>query len=220
MKFKSLSIFLLIVVFLVKAQENDVKEDQGSPVIFEVLSGDKGAALQLNINKTFKDIPKLSFFSVSNISSKWNEKNAKDAMSQFNLAYEFTTGFRILGGVHYTPSTGLRPSVSILYSYIAENITVIVAPRIDLSDNSNLEGFGMIEYRPKLNEKWKVYSRLQGLYAQSVRDGAHARSYVMIRMGLNYSDYSFGFGANFDKYGQDKITKNNFGIFAAVRLFK
>ncbi|MBK1895204.1 hypothetical protein JHL15_05470 [Chryseobacterium sp. YIM B02567] len=185
-----------------------------------MLTGNAGIASQLNINKNFKDVPGLSFFSVSNISSKWNEQNAKDAMSQFNLAYEFVKGFRLFGGIHYTPSTGLRPSVMLLYSYVKEEITLVIGPRIDLADNSNLEGFGMLEYKPKLNDQWKIYSRLQGLYARSVKNGIHARSYLMVRAGLSYKDYSFGIGANFDAYGPERIIKNNYGIFVAARLFK
>ncbi|WP_261513045.1 hypothetical protein [Chryseobacterium paludis] len=219
MDFKSGLMFFLGFV-LAKAQTSDVKEKLNAPVAFEVLAGNVGIASQLNINKNFKDVHGLSFFSVSNISSKWNEQNAKDAMSQFNLAYEFLKGFRILGGIHYTPSTGLRPSVMVLYSYVAENMTIVFGPRVDLSDNSNVEGFGMLEYKPKLNGNWQVYSRLQGLYAQSVKNGNHARSYLMIRAGVSHHDYSFGFGANFDAYGPERIVKNNFGIFASIRLFK
>ncbi|EJL74186.1 hypothetical protein PMI13_00919 [Chryseobacterium populi] len=199
---------------------NELKERSNAPVVFELLTGYEGVASQLNINKNFKEVTGLSFFSVSNISSKWNEQNAKDAMSQFNLAYEFVKGFRILAGIHYTPSTGLRPSASVLYSYVSENITLVAGPRIDLSGNSNLEGFGMVEYKPKLNEKWRIYSRLQGLYAQTVKDDHHARSYLMVRAGLSYHDYSFGLGANFDAYGPERIIKNNYGVFASVRLFK
>ncbi|ASK32828.1 hypothetical protein CEY12_19155 [Chryseobacterium sp. T16E-39] len=204
----------------VQGQSNDAKQDINPPVVFEILTGNVGIASQLNISKNFKDIPGLSFFSVSNISSKWNEKNAKDAMSQFNLAYEFVKGFRVFGGIHYTPSTGLRPSVMMLYSYVGDEITVVIGPRIDLADNSNLEGFGMVEYKPKLNDHWKVYSRLQGLYAQSLKGGIHARSYLMVRAGMSYKDYSFGLGANFDAYGPERMIKNNVGVFVAARLFK
>lgn len=73
----------------------------------EVLVGNNSYAPQMIINKALSDIPKLSFFSVTNISSSWNEKLSQDAMNQINLKYDFLKGMSVFGGVHYTPVKSL-----------------------------------------------------------------------------------------------------------------
>jgi hypothetical protein len=85
-----------------------------------------------------------------------------------------------------------------------------------LSKNSNAEGFVMAEYKPEINENWKIYSRVQGLYAQNLNSGEHARSYLMLRLGLSYKDIRFGLGANWDAYGPEKQSKQNYGVFLAA----
>lgn len=190
------------------------------PVIFEALAGNKGFASQMMVNKGFEGIKGLGFFSVANISSKWSEDNSKDAMIQANITFEMIKNLRLVGGSHYTPNTGLRPTAGLMYSLNFKDFLLVVNPRfIGFSKNSIAEGFIMMEYKPGINENWNWYSRIQGLYSETITDGEHARSYLMLRLGLSYKSVTFGAGANFDSYGPFKESKQNYGIFAAVRLF-
>jgi len=201
------------------AQEEKSEKILNPPVTIEVLTGDVGIASQMIINKSFRLVPRLGFFSVTNISSKWNETTSKDAMSQANITFEIVKGLRLFGGMHYTPTTGLRPTSALMYTLNYKSLLLSIGPRIDLSKNSNAEGFIMAEYKPEINENWKIYSRVQGLYAQNLNSGEHARSYLMLRLGLSYKDIRFGFGANWDAYGPEKQSKQNYGIFLAVSIF-
>lgn len=190
------------------------------PVLFEALAGNKGFASQMTVNKTFEGSKKLGFFSVANISSKWSEDHSKDAMFQANLTFEVIKNIRLMGGSHYTPTTGLRPTAGFMYSRNFNDFLLIVNPRfIGFSKSSIAEGFIMMEYKPTINENWKGYSRIQGLYSETIQDGEHARSYLMLRVGLSYKSITFGAGANFDSYGPFKESKQNYGVFAAARLF-
>lgn len=190
------------------------------PVIFEALTGDKGIAAQMTINKGFQGVKRLGFFSAANISSKWNEDHSNDAMIQANITFEVIKNIRVLGGMHYTPNTGLRPTAGLLYSLSTSEILLIVNPRfIGFSEKSIAEGMMLLEYKPAINENWKGYSRIQALYSETIKDGAHARSYLMLRLGVSYKTFTFGLGANWDRYGPFKESKQNFGVFAAIRLF-
>lgn len=190
------------------------------PVIFEALAGNKGFASQMTINKTFEGSKKLGFFSVANISSKWTEDNSKDAMIQANITFEVIKDIRLVAGSHYTPTTGFRPTAGFMYSRNFNDFLLVVNPRcIGFSKNSIAEGFIMAEYKPKISENWNLYSRVQGLYSETIRDGEHARSYLMLRLGVSHKFITFGAGANFDSYGPFKESKQNYGIFASARLF-
>lgn len=211
--------FLSCFSSLVFSQEQKNEAFQNPPVTIEILAGDSGIASQIIINKSFRSVPRLGIFSVTNISSKWNESVSKDAMNQVNVTFEMVKGLRLFGGMHYTPTTGLRPTTALMYTINYKSFLLSAGPRIDLAKNSNVEGFVMMEYKPEINEHWKVYSRVQGLYAQAVDSGDHARSYLMLRLGLSYKDIRFGLGANWDAYGSEKQCKQNYGIFFAANLF-
>ncbi|PUB27489.1 hypothetical protein C8J95_10969 [Elizabethkingia sp. YR214] len=211
--------FFFLSCFMSFAQEERSEKILNPPVTIEVLTGDVGIASQMIINKSFRLVPWLGFFSVTNISSKWNETNSKDAMSQANITFEIVKGLRLFGGMHYTPTTGLRPTSALMYTLNYKSLLLSIGPRIDLSKNSNAEGFVMAEYKPEINENWKIYSRVQGLYAQNPNSGEHARSYLMLRLGLSYKDIRFGFGANWDAYGPEKQSKQNYGVFLAASIF-
>ncbi|WP_228377972.1 hypothetical protein [Chryseobacterium luteum] len=190
------------------------------PVIFEALAGNKGFASQMTVNKAFEGSEKLGFFSVANISSKWSEDHSKDAMIQANLTFEIIKNIRLVGGSHYTPTTGLRPTAGFMYSLNFNDFLLVVNPRlIGFSKSSIAEGFIMMEYKPKISETWTGYSRIQGLYSETTEDGEHARSYLMLRLGVTYRSITFGAGANFDSYGPFKESKQNYGLFASARLF-
>lgn len=70
-------------------------------------------------------------------------------------------GVKFGAGFQSTPG-GIRPSAALIYTYANPDWLVIAMPRVDLSKNANIEGFGIVEYKPEINDKWRFYSRLQG----------------------------------------------------------
>lgn len=216
----SLYFTLLLFPFILRAQSLTLEQKQNPPVIMEVLVGNDGYASQMIINKVLRGIPKLSLFSVTNISSSWDEKLSQDAMNQVNLKYDFLKGMSVFGGVHYTPVTGLRPTTALMYVIGTETFVFMVSPRlIGFNEDSIVEGFAMVEYKPILNENWSIYSRAQGLYNQTITAGDHARSYLMLRVGVSFNGFSFGLGANWDAFGAENIKKENYGVFLSANLF-
>lgn len=210
---------LLLFPAKIFAQENAVQEVKNPPIVLEILPGTNGYAAQMTVNKSFRNFHKFGIFSVTNFSSKWRETYSKDMMNQIHLTYQFAKGFKMLAGTHYTPHSGLRPNTAVLYTYSSKTILFSMMPRIDLSKHSNWEGFALFEYKPQINQQWDIYTRAQGLYCAGMKNGDHARSYLMLRAGLSYKDFRFGLGANWDAYGPNKTSKENYGIFIASNVF-
>ena len=180
---------------------------------------DRGFYIQTIINKKFQSLPKLGFFSASGILNEWNEKQAYEVMTQSYLTFELTKRFSINTGFHYSNVTGMRPTIAIMYTYINSNWFVAFFPRVDISKERNLETFGMVEYKTKINNKFTFYSRLQGTFIHNLKWNHHERSYLYLRSGINYKEFTFGAACNMDCYGEMKSNKNSLGIFLMIHLY-
>lgn len=192
---------------------------QNPPIIVEGLFGNRGMTYQMIINKKLQSIPKIGVFSVTNLVAEWESKPMTDAMTQTSLTYSLVKGLDVAAGFHYTPVTGIRPSAGLIYTYGTPEFLLVANPRIDLSKDAATELMVLSEYKPRINEQWSLYTRLQGLYGFTVDNSEHARSYVVLRAGVTYKEFSFGAGANFDWYGPIKHHETNIGAFISVPLF-
>lgn len=92
-------------------------------------------------------------------------------------------------------------------------------PRVDVSRNANIEGLGIIEYKPALSDKWRLYTRLQGTYVHAMTADLHTRSYIRSRVGFTYKEFTFGAAANLEYYSPLKHNQSNIGGFLQVALF-
>lgn len=217
---KNLILFSLlsILVFPVKAQkEAGIK--YSPPVFMEAFAGDRSLAYQLIIDKKLQSVPRLGFFSVSDIRPEWGEPQMSDYMIQGNLTYSIIRGIDLSGGFIWNPVDGVRPTTGLIFKYGSPKVLAVVNPRIDVAENPNFDALGLFEYKPPINDKFNLYTRLQGLYSYNFGHEFHTRSYLMLRAGLTWKDITFGPAVNFDRYGPTKISKNNIGGFIAVNLF-
>lgn len=209
----------MMSVFSVQAQETTVPSTINPPIFMEAFAGDRAWAYQMIINKKMQSVPKLGFFGVTHIQPEWGEPRINDFMVQGNLTAQLMRGIDFSGGFIWNPMDGIRPSAGAIFSYGNPNLVVVMNPRIDVSKNPNADVLALVEYKPVINPKLAVYTRLQGLYTHNLGHEYHSRSYLMFRVGLTYRDLTFGAGANVDWYGPRKMNKNNFGGFVAVNFF-
>lgn len=229
MNFKFLFIFPLILFSLnFLAQENknakdslELKSDKPKslPVSVESGLGSRGFFFQSVVNKPLRKIPKLGFFSVTNVQTDWGTSTVKDYMVQGKLTYNLAKGVNIGGGFFWNPIDGVLPSANLSYATGSPNYAFITAYRMDVHRNPTTDIITILEVKPKLNESLRLYTRLQGLYAHSWKTDAHARSYIMLRGGVTYREVTFGLMANLDWYGSQKMYQNNFGGFFSMDLF-
>ena len=140
-------------------------------------------------------------------------------MVQGNITDELTKGLSLMGGFHMTSGISIRPALGALYVYAKEDFFIMVNPRYYIDDIGNLEGFMMGEYKPKISDEWRFYSRIQGVYCFTADGGAHNISYARARVGLGYKEFAFGLAGNFEFYGPQKINENSFGVFINAALF-
>lgn len=197
----------------------DTAKVDNPPVNFEIMPATEGIVGQLMINKKFKSLPRFGFFSVNNVISDWDRQKPNDFMHQAALTFELIDGLDMVSGYHYTDATGFRGSAALMYTIKKKDWLTVLAPRIDLSNDANYEIFGFVEYTPKISPIFDLYTRLQGLYVMSVKESKQQRSYIWLRAGLTYKEFSFGLGANIDFFGPEKTNINNFGIFLSADLF-
>jgi len=216
---KAILSVMLFSTFYVTAQETSDFRVKNPPIFLEAFGGNRALSYQMIVNKKFQSIPKLGFFGVTNLQPEWGEPQMKDYMLQGNLTYSIIKGIDLETGFIWNPIDGVRPSTGILFSYGNPNLLMVINPRIDLSKDPNFDVLGLIEYKPKLNDKLNFYSRFQGLYTRTLGIDLHSRSYIMLRAGITIKDITFGMANNFDWYGPIKFRENNFGAFVAFNLF-
>jgi len=189
------------------------------PVPVETLIGSRGIFLTSTVNKQISSIPNLGFFSVYSLVKEWEANEIDDLMLQAHLTYKIYNGFSAVAGFHYTPASNFRPTVGFMYSYANPDWTIVLFPRIDLTDKPNTEIFGFVEFKPRINDKFRFYSKIQGMYVHNLSHETHEKSGYNLRAGLAYKEFAFGAGFNADSYSPAKINKTNLGLFASFALF-
>lgn len=111
---------------------------------------------------------------------------------------------------------GFRPVLGVHYAYARPSLMVVISPGFHVTETNNLEILSQLEVKPQLNEKYRWYSRIQGFYTQQTTNGAHARSYLNIRLGVMKGFCAVGVGANWDWYGPDRRFLENYGVFTRL----
>ncbi|MCI0921928.1 hypothetical protein [Sphingobacterium rhinopitheci] len=190
-----------------------------NPVIVDVITGSRYTMYQLVVNKKFLSIPKLGFFSVTEGTSPWKREDTPELMTQAHLTYRLFKGFDILGGMQYTSGGNFRPATALFYAITHRDIFFLLNPKVEFTKNYDSELVTVLEYTPKINKSLNLYSRIQTLYSFVPNSGDHNRSYVILRAGINYKEFTFGPGAHLDWYGPEKLFKNNVGIFVRALLY-
>lgn len=227
MYYRTTFILVLSIIFLsfvnIHAQEIDILSKKYSipnpPINVETSIGHSGLSYQLMVNKKLASLPKLGFFSITSLISNWERSPYEGIMTQGLITYRLFKGWDMVGGFHYTNMTDMRPSLGVIYSYAQAQWLLVANPRVDLAENAVSETMIFVEYKPRLTEKWNVYTRVQALYGLSISSGAHARSYLLGRLGLTYKEYSFGLAINHDWFGPHKGEQANYGAFLSLSLF-
>lgn len=192
---------------------------ENPPVPVEAVTGNRGVALQMIVNKKLRSVPSLGVFSVTNFVSEWESKRISDLMTQTSLTWQVVKGLDLMGGVHVTPFTGTRPSAGLMYTFANRKWLAVANQRFDLMKNGAVEMLLLAEFKPAIGRHLDLYTRAQALYAFNTEDAAHERSYAFLRAGITWKDVTIGAAANLDYYGPQKVFRGNYGGFLIVQLF-
>jgi hypothetical protein len=218
-------IHLLSILFIaafsihqVQAQDS-IKVFSPKTVLVEELVGNKRQFLQLLVNKVFVEKEKIGLLSITSYAADYKDNLSNNEFQNTTLIYhQLFKGISINSGVSFTSIEGLKNFVGLQYMYQSKSFSLIYLPSYYFTNSHKISNTALLEYKPAISKNWSLYTRLQVHYNHNLETGNHFRSYVYSRLGLTYKYFSFGLGHNFDRYGADKNSKNNYGVFLKLSL--
>lgn len=193
-----------------------------SPIIISSIIGNNGVHLQTIFSKSFNPASRFGVFGIADLYGVYKteeQPKRNQQMAQTQLTFRIVKGLNVSAGAFFETRSGFRPTAGLQYNLFASDFHLLLAPRIDLSQSYNGEILGIVEYTPKIKNKWRLYSLVQSLYNHDLKNDMHSVSYVWGKLGVSYKNYRFGVGGNFYSLGPGKIKENNYGLFAGVLLF-
>jgi len=186
------------------------------PIPLELMFGNDRLDFQMVVKRNFAPQSKFSVLAIAVFSENYGkEKKLGDSVViPFQVNYALgKSGLSLAAGGEANSVAGFGTTVGLTHSKATKEILAITVLSYQLSSDQNLKIFGIYEYKPALNDKWSIYSRLQLTYNQGMAEGFHNRSFLYLRAGLKKGPLGFGLGANFDAYGPNKLARENYGFF-------
>jgi hypothetical protein len=214
-------LFVLIFSFPGKAQDQPSVTpakpiSSGPPIPMEIFFGYEQLNFQLIVKKKFSPTSRFDLLAISIFSENYNKENkmGNSVVIPFQINYNIgKKGFAVAAGGEGNSVAGFSPLVGMEHSFANRRILAITVLNYLINEGQDLKLFGLYEFRPPLNEKWSLYSRVQFVYNHSLAENHHNRSFLYLRAGLKKGPLGFGLGANWDQYGPDQNSKDNFGVF-------
>jgi hypothetical protein len=204
---KKYIILLLGVLGLERAQAQTVGE---------VFVNQANTAHEIWWNKSLREQSKWSFFNYSRFRVNYQSSRKNEFLSYSTLNYEIGKGFGIAGGGFVT-NFGFSPVIAANYFYQNSTWFVNIFPSVELKKQPNLELFVFLQYRPRLNEKWRIFSQL--ILNSNFTFQKHNFSEQNLRLGLDYQSYQFGLGSDLSQLPHQTSENSqvlfnfNYGLF-------
>ena len=186
------------------------------PLPMELMFGHERMDYQLVMKRNFTPQSKFSVLAIAVFSENYGKgkKLGNSVVIPFQVNYALgKSGLSLAAGGEANSVAGFGTTVGLTHSKATKEILAISVLSYQLSSAQNVKFFGLYEYKPALNQKWSIYSRLQLTYNQGMAEGFHNRSFLYLRAGLKKGPVGFGLGANFDAYGSEKVARENYGVF-------
>lgn len=218
-----LSILKFIIVKLIKTIEtfllllllsNFLAEAQPTPI--ELMIGQRYGTVNLICDKHFSQNSRFGLFHMNTVQFDYKNKIYNSFILQDQLYVETLKNLRISGGVVYS-SGGFNTTAGLQYIYGGKKLFFLCAPRINIENEPSYDLMTILQYKPEINDRLKLYTRFELLHL--FNSGGNIKSYQWIRLGLELKGIQIGLAADFDEYGPNPSTKSNFGIFVRKEIF-
>ena len=210
---------LLLIIPLLIAGKVVAQQKRPASIPIELMFGNERFRLQQVLTGGISNSRRFSFFSVTYVDNNYqNETDKFEFVNISQLAYDLYKGFGVTVGLNANKITALSPTLGIRYTYASPELLWVLVPDYIFSEDRSFATFSLLEFKPKLSNQVRLYSRLQGLYNHNLDSNNHQRSYLQIRLGIGYKRYEFGLAANFDYFGSAMIFQENYGIFIKTNL--
>ncbi|NMH87242.1 hypothetical protein [Flavivirga algicola] len=188
---------------------------QQPPLPVEIFGGHRALSYQHVINKKIFE-KRFGFFNITTFDAEYKEDPRNvyliSSMFSYNIGKGFSAG---LGGEIQRP--GAFVYVGAQYAYTTQQLLFVLFPSMNLNGYKQYSQFALLEYRPKLNENYRGYFKMQFLVTTDFHN--YDRGYQQFRLGLQRENIQFGLATNFDQFNSNAITTNNFGFFVRTLFF-
>jgi hypothetical protein len=192
---------------------------QKAPLPVEVMAGNNRANLLIIINRPIDAAGKFNFFNVTVGAADYQNTPAETEMVINNsITYALGKGFAASSGLQWHYKLGFVPTIGMQFLKASPDYLIVIFPTYNFKPGPAFETVALAEYKPKLSDKLRLYTRLQGLLVRDLEKGTHARSGTSLRAGVTFDKFTIGLGSNFDAYGPLKFEKSNHGLFFQMRL--
>lgn len=206
---KTIETFILLLLL-----SNSLAKAQPSPI--ELMIGQRYGTVNLIYDSHFSQSSRFGLFHMNTVQFDFKNKLYNSFIVQDQIYFEIIKNLRIGGGVVYSKG-GFNTTAGLQYVYGGKKLFFLCAPRINIKNNSSCDLMTIIQYKPEINDRLKLYTRFELLHLFD--SGGNIKSYEWIRLGLEVKGIQFGLAADFDEYGPRPSTVSNFGVFIRKEIF-
>jgi hypothetical protein len=199
-------LFLISGTLIIRAQP--------SPI--ELAIGHQYGTVNFVFNKSFSQGSRLGFFHMNTVQFNYKDDTQNSFLLQDLLFVETFKNLRVATGIVYSKG-GFNTTAGLQYLFSGEKIMVLIAPRVNIESDPSYDIMTIIQYKPKLNDNLKLFSRVQML--NLFGSEGNIKSYQWFRAGLELKGIQFGLAANMDEYGPNPSIETNFGLFIRKEIF-
>jgi len=199
-------LFLTFNTAIIKAQP--------SPI--ELAIGHKYGSVNFVFNKNFSQTSRFGFFHMNTVQFYYKEDSQNSFLLQDLLFVETFKNLRVATGIVYSKG-GFNPTAGLQYLFSGEKFMVLIAPRVNIESDPSYDVMTIIQYKPKLNDNLKLFTRVQML--NLFGSEGNIKSYQWFRVGFETKGIQFGLAANMDEYGPNPSIETNFGLFIRKEIF-
>ena len=204
----------IIILFFVTIQISLSAQKPAPSIPVELLFGNNNLNFQMLMNKSFNQNNKLKFFGLATYTANYEDRVKDNSMTIINqVSYSFGQGFGIMGGAEINSFAGISPVLGPQHVFANKKFLAVTVASYYLNEENDFSILGLYEYKPPINDKWTLYSRLQIFYNQSLSEDIHNKSFIYLRAGLKRKSLIFGLGTDFDWSGPNRSFQDNFGGF-------
>ena len=205
-------IVILGLIFFISTDLFAQEKEPSIPV--EIMPGHNRYFFQMVLKRQFTPESKLGFFTVTTFTSTYESNSPENRITiPVQIDYEFGKGLSAFVGTRINSFAGFTPIVGPKHTYVSRNILAITLLSYYANGKKEGQALGIYEFKPRLNDKWSIYTRLQFMYIRNFEENQHNRSYIYLRAGVRHGSWNFGVGANLDRFGPNKDVVENYGPF-------
>jgi hypothetical protein len=180
------------------------------------MAGNKYGTVNLSFSRNFSQTSKFGFFHMNTVQFDYKDETKNSFILQDLAYYEVIKNLRIAGGVAYSKG-GFDPTAGLQYVFSGKKFLFLFAPRVNIESDPSYDIMTILQYKPQINDRIKLYTRFQML--NLFNSEGNIKSYQWLRLGLEVKGIQFGLAADFDEYGPDPVVETNVGVFLRKEIF-